>query len=185
MLKRKAMNAADNATDSPKKPRTSSMDDMKTRLDAMLKKAAEQHESARIAAIDKASGLEDELNDAREERDSTENELNAKKTEFSETSSYLETIGKSETLRMLQNASSSDNASSSSDIETLTQQNSEVQELMSALRDKNKSLSNQIGDMNSELEEMRERCTVLAEEYDAAELHVQTITKIGGSKCVK
>ena len=188
MLKRKAGDDActgiHNDTE-VKKPRTSSMDDMKSKLDAMLKKAQEHHESARIAAIDKASALEEELNDANEERETTEKQIQNMQNEYNETCSYLETIENSDTMKMLHNASAKKETSPSNDINILHNDNDEVQKLLKGLREKNANLHAQIGDMKNELVDMRERCTVLSEDFTAAQDHVETITNIGEHECAK
>lgn len=173
MLKRPMTDDVEGASDL-KKPRLSAIQNMKARMDALLKKAEEHHESARIAAIDKASALEEELNDAREERDKTQKELDTIQKEYSETCAYLETVQNSQTVKMLQNAS----GDTSSDIETLSKDNEEVQSLMKELCQMKNTLSSQIENTQSELADMQERCTVLEEDHHAAEENVDKITKL-------
>jgi len=132
----------DTTTEQPcKKTRTNTiLEEMKSTMESLLKTADEHHEEARIAAVDVAFELEQQLSEVTGLVDSYREEDERLKTEYSTVSQYMGTVQKSMTVKMLDKAVAYqlDNKKLSEDHQKMTETMAKMQELSQKILDDGK-----------------------------------------------
>lgn len=150
------------------------LEDLKSNLDALLAKATEHHEEARLAAVDSAYDLEESWKDAEERKTATETELRALTEKRSACAAYEEQIKSSPTARMLAKVSESD----VNGIDKLSEDHKKLTASLEQLRTLLKDLDQQHAACEKKLEQETSTCSDLKQKYEQAEANAEKITKL-------
>lgn len=159
-------------TDPAKKTRVSTpLDDIKTKLDQLLKQASEHHEEARLTAVDSAFELEESWKDAENEKQTKEIEIAELTKQKDAYVAYEAKIKESPLVKMLQNVSESD----AGGIEKLTEDHTKLTESLKQLKMLQVSLLEKIDCYKKELEGHTRKCQDLKHKHEEAEAHAEKI----------
>lgn len=144
---------------------------MKSALDKLMSNANTHHEEARIAAIDKASDLEDKWVAAMTLRDSTQEEYDTVEEQCRTAVEYLNAFEASSVVNMLKKASASQLL-----VPTLINDHDKVQESLTDMERLCEQLEASRDSLLKTLNSQKAQCSELETEHKAAEKYVDTIT---------
>tara|TARA_B110001452_G_scaffold70402_1_gene56877 strand:+ start:269 stop:793 length:525 start_codon:yes stop_codon:yes gene_type:complete len=173
MLKRPSDNA--NSPTAAKKQRCGvKLDVIKANIERMLQQATEEHEQARIAAIDSAADLEEKWNTSRGKRDSHEKELESLKQEHETACEYFNQFETSSTLKMLNKASSCELEA----IQPLSKHHEQIKQTIEQLKLMRDTLETQKNTLVKQLEFAEKESKEDYENFKKAETNVEVITNL-------
>ena len=174
MLKRPA---EDQPETPAKKQRTNdNLESMKNQLDALLKNAAEHHEDRRLAAVDRAFDLEEELKSAQITVDIANDELNQVSSDHINASLYLEAFESSQTMKMLSKVD--DISQENVKLTQLRDDNEKIRETLIKLKAMAQTLKEKQSSWEEDLKQQQENVQRLQEEHAVAEKEVEVITEL-------
>jgi DNA repair exonuclease SbcCD ATPase subunit len=150
------------------------LDDLKSNLDALLAKATEHHEEARLAAVDSAYDLEESWKGAEERKTATETELRALAEKRLACVAYEEKIKSSPSAIMLARVSESE----VNGIDKLSEDHKKLSASLEQLRTLLKNLNQQHAACEKKLEQESSTCSDLKQKYEQAEANAEKITKL-------
>lgn len=174
MLKRPA---EDQPETPAKKQRTNDdLESMKAQLDALLKNAADHHEDRRLAAVDRAFDLEEDLKSAQTTTDATNDELNQVSSDHNNASQYLEAFESSQTMKMLSKVDGI--PQENVQLTQLKDDNEKIRETLIKLKAMAQTLKEKQSSLEEDLKQQQENVQRLQEEHAAAEKEVEVITEL-------
>jgi chromosome segregation ATPase len=161
-----------------KKQRTNDdLESMKAQLDDLLKNAAEHHEETRIAAVDRAYDLEEELKTTQSSMYNINAQLNQVASDHADASRYLETFESSQTMKMMTKVGDY-NAEGSIQIRTLKEDNQKIMETLVKLKGMKQTLFTKQQSLEFDLKALHESVQQIEQQYVNAEKEVLVITNL-------
>jgi uncharacterized phage infection (PIP) family protein YhgE len=174
MLKRPAEDLAD--TPIKKQRQNDDLESMKTQLDTLLKNAAEHHEERRIAAVDRAFDLEEDLKSAQTAADTINDELNQVSSDHINASQYLEAFVSSQTMKMLSKVD--DISQDKVQLTQLKDDNEKIMGTLSKLKAMGQTLKEKQSSLEEELNTLQDNVQQIQDQYENAEKEVVVITNL-------
>jgi sulfur relay (sulfurtransferase) DsrC/TusE family protein len=150
------------------------LDSMKATLEKMMQQATEEHEQARIAAIDHAAELEEKWQSARGKRDIDAKELESLTNEHETACQYFEKFETSSALKMLNKASNCELDS----IQPLSKHREQIEKTLDQLKTLRDDLETQKNTMVKQLEFSEKEDKETYEKFKQAETNVEVITDL-------
>jgi len=150
------------------------LDSMKATLEKMMQQATEEHEQARIAAIDNAAELEEKWQSARGKRDIDANELESLTNEHEKACQYFEQFETSSALKMLNKASNCEIEA----IQPLSKHREQIEKTLDLLKTLRDDLETQKNAMVKQLECSEKDDFETYGKFKQAETNVEVITDL-------
>jgi hypothetical protein len=150
------------------------LNSMKTFLEKMMQQATEEHEQARIAAIDNAAELEEKWQTAHNKHSNDVKEFETLKQEYETACTYFGQFETSSALKMLNKASTCELES----IQLLSKHREQIDETLNQLKTLRDELETQKNAMVKELELSAKEDKETYEKFKQAETNVEVITDL-------
>ena len=150
------------------------LNSMKATLEKMMQQATEEHEQARIVAIDNAAELEEKWRTARGKRDTDANELESLTKEHETACTYFGQFETSSALKMLNKASNCELES----VQPLSKHREKIEKTLEQLKVLRDNLEIQKSAMVKELEFSEKEDKETYEKFKQAETNVEVITDL-------
>jgi len=150
------------------------LDSMKTLLEKIMQQATEEHEQARIAAIDSAAELEEKWQTAHNRHSKNGIELQTLKQEFATAQLYFGQFETSSAFKMLNKASTCELES----IQPLAKHREQIEKTLNQLKILRDELETQYNAMGKECELSTKEVTETYEKFKQAETNVEVITEL-------
>ena len=150
------------------------LNDLKSQMETLMKAASERHEDIRIAAVDKAYGLEVKLRETQTKHEATRKELEEVTDNFNDASASLKTFQGSDTMKMLKAA----NVCTLEDVEPLSQEYRAINDVLNQLVAMEKSLSQRRDVLQQCTDDLSSEISDLQTKYETAESRVNVITEL-------
>jgi len=154
------------------------LDAMKASIDKMMQQATEEHEQARIAAIDSATELEELWSVARTKYEQEIIELNALTEEHNTACKYFEKIDTSSALKMLNKASAVAGDVEMDSLKSLSKHREQIEKTLDQLKTLRDDLETQKKAMAKQVELTEKEHQEAYDKFKQAETHVQVITDL-------